>query len=358
MRGNDDQLQSGMFSYVSVEERIPAAHPLRGVRKLADEVLAEMSKDFDGMYAKVGRPSIPPERLFRALLLQVFYSIRSERLLMEQLDYNLLFRWFVGLEMDEPVWNHAVFSKNRDRLLNQEVAQQFFAKVKGKAQGLMSDEHFTVDGTLIEAWASHKSFQPKDSESKPGSGSGADFHGEKRTNDTHESKTDPDARLYKKSTGQEAKLSYLGHVLVENRHGLIAAAMTTQADGMAERDAALLMLHDMQKHRGRRITVGADKAYDAKDFVSTVRELGVTPHVSQNTKNRGSAIDDRTTRHRGYEISLRKRWLVEKPFGWLKQIGPLKKVKLRGLAKVDWLFVFSCAAFNLFRLPKLRGQCA
>jgi transposase len=358
MRGNDDQLQSGMFSYVSLEERIPAAHPLRGVRKLADEVLAEMSKDFDGMYAKVGRPSIPPERLFRALLLQVFYSIRSERLLMEQLDYNLLFRWFVGLEMDEPVWNHAVFSKNRDRLLNQEVAQQFFAKVKGKAQGLMSDEHFTVDGTLIEAWASHKSFQPKDSESKPGSGSGADFHGEKRTNDTHESKTDPDARLYKKSTGQEAKLSYLGHVLVENRHGLIAAAMTTQADGMAERDAALLMLHDMQKHRGRRITVGADKAYDAKDFVSTVRELGVTPHVSQNTKNRGSAIDDRTTRHRGYEISLRKRWLVEKPFGWLKQIGPLKKVKLRGLAKVDWLFVFSCAAFNLFRIPKLRGQCA
>ncbi len=231
MRGNDDQLQDGMFSYMSLEDRIPATHPLRGVRKLADAVLAEMSKDFDRMYAKVGRPSIPPERLFRALLLQVFYTVRSERLLMEQLDYNLLFRWFVGLEIDEPVWNHAVFSKNRDRLLNQEVAQQFFAKVKARAQGLMSDEHFTVDGTLIEAWASHKSFQRKDGNDKPGSGAGGNFHGEKRTNDTHESKTDPEARLYKKSYGQEAKLSYLGHVLVENRNGLIAAAMTTQADG-------------------------------------------------------------------------------------------------------------------------------
>jgi len=358
MRGNDDQLQSGMFSYVSLEERIPEAHPLRGVRRLADAVLAEMSKDFDGMYATVGRPSIPPERLFRALLLQVFYSVRSERLLMEQLDYNLLFRWFVGLEIDEPVWNHAVFSKNRDRLLNQEVAQPFFAKVKAKAQGLMGDEHFTVDGTLIEAWASHKSFQRKDTDEKPGSGSGANFHGEKRANDTHESKTDPEARLYKKSAGQEAKLSYLGHVLVENRNGLIAAAMTTQADGLAERDAALLLLKDLRKAGGRRITVGADKAYDVKDFVSTVRELRVTPHVTQNTTNRRSAIDGRTTHHPGYEISLSKRWLVEKPFGWLKQIGPLKKVKLRGLAKVDWVFVFSCAAFNLLRIPKLREQCA
>ena len=358
MRGNDDQLQSGMFSYVSLEERIPTSHPLRGIRKLADAVLAEMSEDFDGMYAKVGRPSIPPERLFRALLLQVFYSVRSERLLMEQLDYNLLFRWFVGLEIDEPVWNHAVFSKNRDRLLNQEVAQQFFAKVKAKAQGLMSDEHFTVDGTLIEAWASHKSFQRKDGGDKPGSGTGANFHGEERTNDTHESKTDPEARLYKKSAGQEAKLSYLGHVVVENRNGLIAAAMATQADGTAERDAALLMADDLQKRRSRRVTMGADKAYDARDFVNTLRELQVTPHVSQNNKNRRSAIDSRTTRHPGYEISLSKRWLVEKPFGWLKQIGPLKKVKLRGLAKVDWLFVFSCAAFNLLRIPKLREQCA
>jgi len=359
MRGNDDQLQSGMFSYVSLEERIPAAHPLRGVRKLADAVLAEMSKDFDGMYAKAGRPSIPPERLFRALLLQVFYSVRSERLLMEQLDYNLLFRWFVGLEIDEPVWNHAVFSKNRDRLLNQEVAQQFFARVKSKAQGLMSDEHFTVDGTLIEAWASQKSFQRKDGgDEKPGTKGSANFHGEQRTNDTHESKTDPEARLYKKSSGQEAKLSYLGHVLVENRHGLIAAAMTTQADGTAERDAALLMLNDLQEGRGDRITLGADKAYDTQDFVSTIRHMRVTPHVIQNTSNRRSAIDARTTRHPGYEISLSKRWLVEKPFGWLKQIGPLKKVKLRGLAKVGWLFVFSCAAFNLLRIPKLGEQCA
>jgi transposase len=358
MRGNDDQMQSGMFSYVSLEERIPPAHPLRGVRQLADAVLAEMSKDFDGLYAKVGRPSIPPERLFRALLLQVFYSVRSERLLMEQLDYNLLFRWFVGLEIDESVWNHAVFSKNRDRLLNQEVAQQFFARVTAKAQGLMSDEHFTVDGTLIEAWASHKSFQRKDRDRQCGPGAGSDFHGDKRTNDTHESKTDPDARLYKKSAGQEAKLSYLGHVLVENRNGLIAAAMTTQADGMAERDAALLMLNDLRQAGGKRITLGGDKAYDTKDFVSTTRELRVTPHVSQNNSTRRSAIDGRTTHHPGYEISLSKRWLVEKPFGWLKQIGPLKKVKLRGLAKVDWLFVFSCAAFNLFRIPKLREQCA
>lgn len=356
MRGNDDQPQSGMFSYVSLEERIPAAHPLRGVRQLADAVLAEMSKDFDGLYAKVGRPSIPPERLFRALLLQVFYSVRSERLLMEQLDYNLLFRWFVGLEIDEPVWNHAVFSKNRDRLLNQEVAQRFFAQVNSQAQGLMSDEHFTVDGTLIEAWASHKSFQRKDGGGQPGSGAGGNFHGEKRSNQTHQSKTDPEARLYKKAAGQEAKLSYLGHVVVENRNGLIAAAMTTEADGFAERDAALLMLDRLSQGAGRRRTVGADKAYDTQDFVSTIREFRITPHVAQNTSHRRSAIDARTTRHPGYEISLSKRWLVEKPFGWLKQIGPLKKVKLRGLAKVDWLFVFSCAAFNLFRIPRLREQ--
>jgi hypothetical protein len=256
------------------------------------------------------------------------------------------------------VWNHAVFSKNRDRPLNQEVAQRFFATVKAQAQGLTSDEHFTVDGTLIEAWASHKSFQRKDGGGQPGSGAGGNFHGQKRTNETHESKTDPEARLYKKSAGQEPKLSYLGHVLVENRNGLIAAAMTTQAGGLAERDAALLLLQGLGKRRGRRITVGADKAYDTEDFVSTARELQVTPHVTQNTHHRRSAIDERTTHHPGYEISLSKRWLVEKPFRWPKQIGPLKKVKLRGLAKVDWLFVFSCAAFNLLRIPKLREQCA
>jgi transposase len=351
MRGDDQQLQTGMFSYVSLEDRIPGDHPLRGVRALVDAVLVGMAKDFDGLYSQVGRPSIAPERLLRALLLQVFYSVRSERLLMEQLNYNLLFRWFVGLEIDDAVWNHAVFSKNRDRLLNQDLAQKFFAQVKQQATGLMSDEHFTVDGTLIEAWAGQKSFRRKDD---GGSGSG-DFHGEPRSNQTHASRTDPEARLYKKSAGQEAKLSYLGHTLVENRNGLIAAAMTTQADGTAERDAALLMLHELMRKRSGRITTGADKAYDTRDFVDTVRELGVTPHVA---RRQHGAIDERTSRHPGYAISLSKRWLVEKPFGWLKQIGSLKKVKLRGLAKVDWLFVFSCAAFNLIRIPKLWAQSA
>lgn len=352
MRGDDQQLQTGMFSYVALEDRIPADDPLRGVRALVDAVLAEMSKDFDGLYSQVGRPSIAPERLLRALLLQVFYSVRSERLLMEQLNYNLLFRWFVGLEIDDAVWNHAVFSKNRDRLLNQDLAHKFFAQVKRQAAGLMSDEHFTVDGTLIEAWAGQNSFRRKDD---GGSGSGGDFHGESRRNQTHASRTDPEARLYKKSAGQEAKLSYLGHTLVENRNGLIAAAMTTLADGRAERDAALLMLYELTRKRSGRITTGADKAYDTRDFVDTVRELGVTPHVA---RRQHGAIDERTSRHPGYAISLSKRWLVEKPFGWLKQIGPLKKVKLRGLAKVDWLFVFSCAVFNLIRIPKLRAQSA
>ena len=355
MRGNDDQLQPGMFSYVNLEARVPVDHPLRAIRKLVEGVLTEMTTEFDGLYATVGRPSIPPERLLRALLLQVFYSIRSEPMLMEQLDYNLLFRWFVGLEMDEAVWNHAVFSKNRDRLLNQELARSFFEKVKVQAAGWMSAEHFTVDGTLIEAWASHKSFRKKESVDG-GPEAGRNFHGEQRSNNTHESKTDPEARLYKKSYGQEAKLSYLGHTVVENRNGLIAAAMTTQADGTAERDAALLMVAGLTDNHRRRITLGADKAYDTQDFVATVRELGATPHVIQNNSNRRSAIDRRTTRHQGYEISLSKRWLVEKPFGWLKQIGGLRKVKLRGLAKVDWLFVFGCAAFNLLRIPKLRAQ--
>ena len=278
-------------------------------------------------------------------------------MLMEQLNYNLLFRWFVGLEIDDEVWNHAVFSKNRERVLNQELAQLFFAKVKEQAAGLMSDEHFTVDGTLIEAWAGHKSFRRKDSKDD-GPDAGRDFHGETRTNDTHESKTDPDARLYKKSYGQEARLSYLGHTVVENRNGLIAAAMTTKAEGTAERDAGKLMVAGLTDGGRRRITLGADKAYDSKAFVKDMRALKATPHLMQNNKNRRSAIDQRTTRHEGYRISLSKRWLVEKPFGWLKQIGGLRKVKLRGLAKVDWLFVFGCAAYNLLRIPKLREQCA
>ena len=357
MRGDDKQLQSGMFSYVSLEDRIPQDHPVRAIRKLVDQVLAGMSKELDRLYSEVGRPSIPPERLLRALLLQVFYSIRSERLLMEQLDYNLLFRWFVGLEIDDRVWDATVYTKNRDRLLNQEVAQSFFGQVKEQAAGLMSDEHFTVDGTLIEAWASHKSFQRKD-QGEGGPDAGKNFHGEERRNDTHASKTDAEARLYKKSSGQEAKLSYLGHTLVENRNGLVVAAMATQADGTAERDAGLLMVAGLTQWRKRRITLGADKAYDTRDFVDTVRELGATPHVAQNNTNRRSAIDARTTRHDGYRVSLSKRWLVEKPFGWMKQIGGLRKVKLRGLANVEWLFVFTCAAYNLLRIPKLRGQCA
>jgi transposase len=357
MRGDDKQLQSGMFSYVSLEDRIRQDHPLRTIRKVVDQVLAGMSKEFDRLYSVVGRPSIPPERLLRALLLQVFYSIRSELLLMEQLDYNLLFRWFVGLEIDDKIWDPTVYTKNRDRLLNQEVAQSFFGQVKAQAAGLMSDEHFTVDGTLIEAWAGHKSFQRQDKRDS-GPDGGRNFHGQERRNDTHVSKTDPEARLYKKSCGQEAKLSYLGHTLVENRNGLVVAAMATQSDGMAERDAGLLMPADLTKRSKRRITVGADKGYDMRDFVQTVRELGATPHVTQNNTNRRSAIDERTTRHAGYQISLSKRWLVEKPFGWMKQIGGLRKVKLRGLAKVEWLFVFTCAAYNLLRIPKLRGQCA
>ena len=352
MRG-DERVQDGMFSYVSLEQRVPVDHPLRAVRKLTDAVLGSLSAEFDVLYADSGRPSIAPEYILRALLLQVFYSVRSERLLVEQIDYNLLFRWFVGLGMDDAMWNHAVFSKNRDRLLTSDVAQRFFTEVNLRAKKFMSDEHFTVDGTLIQAWASQKSFRAKDGSDD---GEGTDFRGQKRSNKTHESTTDADARLYKKSYGKESKLSYLGHALVENRNGLIAAAMVTEADGFAERDAALLMLHERQKGRSRRITVGADKAYDTKDFVTTARELNVTPHVTKNDKGRCSNLDRRTTRHAGYAISLSRRWLVEKGFGWLKQTGPLRQVKLRGLEKVDWLFVFSCAAHNLLRLPRLIAQ--
>jgi transposase len=346
-----------MFSYVSLEQRVPSDHPLREVRKITDAVLRTLSPEFHALYADSGRPSVAPEYILRALLLQVFYSVRSERLLVEQIDYNLLFRWFVGLGMDDAVWNHAVFSKNRDRLLTSDVAQRFFAEVNRQAKRFMSDEHFTVDGTLIQAWASQKSFRSK---GKSGDGSddddGTNFHGQKRSNKTHASTTDADARLYKKSYGKESKMSYLGHALVENRNGLIAAAMVTHADGYAERDAALLMLHEKQQGRSRRITVGADKAYDSKDFVRTARELNVTPHVAKNDKGRSSNLDRRTTHQPGYVISLSRRWLIEKGFGWLKQTGPLRQVKLRGLDKVDWLFVFSCAAHNLLRLPRLIAQ--
>jgi transposase len=342
-----------MFSYVSLEQRVPQGHPLRAIRKLTDEALRSLNEDSDQLYSATGRPSIAPEYLLRALLLQVFYSVRSEILLVEQIDYNLLFRWFVGLGMDDAIWEHSVFSKNRDRLLNSAVAQRFFAEVNRRAQKFMSDEHFTVDGTLIQAWASQKSFRSRDGSDD---GDGTNFHGQKRSNQTHESTTDRDARLYKKSHGKESKLSYLGHALVENRNGLIAAAMVTHADGFAERDAAPLMLGEKRQGRSRRITVGADKAYDTQDFVTTARELDVTPHVAQNDKGRRSNLDRRTTRQPGYAISLSRRWLVEKGFGWLKQTGPLRQVKLRGLENVDWLFVFSCAAHNLLRLPRLIAQ--
>jgi transposase len=342
-----------MFSYVSLEERVRQDHPLRAVRQLTDQVLRSLSAEFDELYAATGRPSIAPEYVLRALLLQVFYSIRSERMLVEQIDYNLLFRWFVGLGMDDAVWNHAVFSKNRDRLPSSEVAQRFFAEVNQQARRFMSDEHFTVDGTLIQAWAGQKSFRSKD---RSDDGDGSNFRGQKRSNDTHQSRTDPDARLYKKSYGKESKLSYLGHALVENRNGLIAGAMVTHADGYAERDAALLMLDQKQKNRSRRITVGADKGYDSRDFVTTLRELNVTPHVTRNENGRRSNMDRRTTRHSGYAISLAHRWLVEKPFAWLKQTAQIRQVKYRGLEKVNWIFVFSCAAHNLLRLPKLITQ--
>jgi transposase/IS5 family transposase len=338
-----------MFSYLTLEQRIPRDHPLRELRRLTDVVLRSLGGEFDSLYSASGRPSIAPEYILRALLLQAFYTIRSERQLVEQIQYNLLYRWFVGLGMDDAVWNHAVFSKNRDRLLTSEVAQQFFAAVLEQAKPFMSNDHFTVDGTLIEAWASQKSFRSKDAPDSDGT----NFHGDTRSNDTHESTSDPDARLYKKSYGKESKLAYLGHALVENRNGLIAAAMATQADGYAEREAALTMLADKQKGRKRRITVGGDKGYDAQDFVAEARALNVTPHIAKNDKGRRSHMDGRTTRHPGYAISLSCRWLVEKTFGWLKQTGPLGHVKLRGLHKVEWLFVFGCAAHNLLRLPRL-----
>jgi len=356
MRGEDAK-QEAMFSYVSPEQRVPADHPLRPVREMVDTILKEMSPRFARLYSNLGRPSIAPERLLRALLLQIFYSVRSERLLMEQLDYNLLFRWFVGMEMDEEVWNHAVFSKNRERLLTEPIAQAFFQRVLRQARTYLSDEHFTVDGTLIEAWASQKSFRPKQEGEPPTSTPReADFHGQRRSNQTHQSTTDPEARLHKKSKGSEARLSYLGHVVMENRNGLLVRTMVTQANGTAERDAALRMSSKIP--RTRRITLGGDKNYDTRDFVGALRQRKITPHVAQNTTYRRSAIDERTTRHSGYAISQQKRKRVEQSFGWMKMIGLLKKVKLRGLRKVGWWFTFVGAAYNLVRLRRLRAEAA
>jgi len=350
MRG-DDRQPSHLFSYVSPEARVPKDHPLRSIRTMVDELLRTMSPDFDALYAAVGRPSIPPERLLRAQLLQFFYSVRSERLLMEQLDYNILFRWFVGLDLDEPIWDVTVFTKNRDRLLTQAVAARFFQLVVAQAKPWLSDEHFTVDGTLLEAWAGQKSFQRKDTDPDD---QGRNFHGQSRTNDTHVSKTDPDARLYRKSDSMEARLAYLGHVLMDNRHGLVVQARATQATGTAERDTAIDLLRAYAVGSGG--TVGGDKHYDTYGFVADSRALGVTPHVSQNVKRRGgSALDGRTTRHAGYAQSQACRPRVERVFAWVKPIAGLRKVKLRGLARVEWLFVFACAAFNLKRLMTLRA---
>jgi transposase len=325
---------------------------------MADEALKNMSDRFDGMYAKTGRPSIPPEKLLRAQLIQMLYSVRSERLLMEEIDYSMLYRWFVGMNLDEPVWDVTVFTKNRNRLLEGDVAREFLAEVVRQAQrqGLTSDEHFTVDGTLIEAWASLKSFQRKDEKKGPPDDLGnptVDFHGEKRSNDTHQSTTDPDARLARKGNGKEAKLSYTGNLLTENRNGLIVNTEVFQSNGTAERDAALVMLEQIPGCG--QVTVGADKGYDTKDFVSECRHpLRVTPHVAQNTKRRGgSAIDGRTTRHEGYELSQQKRKRIEECFGWLKTIALMRKVRHRGLEKVGWVFTFAAAAYNLVRMRKL-----
>jgi transposase/IS5 family transposase len=354
MRG-DDNLQEGIFSYISPEKRVPADHPLRPIRKLVDEILKEMSPQFAKLYSSVGRPSIAPERLLRSLLLQIFYSVRSERMLIEQLQYNLLFRWFVGMEMDEEVWNHAVFSKNRERLLNEEIAEGFFRRVIERAKPFMSDEHFTVDGTLIEAWASHQSFRRKDGKGNPPEAGGdVDFHGEKRKNETHASTTDPEARLFKKSKGSEAKLSYLGHVLMENRNGLLVQTFLTEANGRAEREAAMLMAEAIPGEK--RVTLGGDKNYDTQEFVRELRGMNITPHVAQNDTNRSSAIDQRTARHRSYEVSQRKRKRVEQSFGWMKMVGGLRKVKLRGIDKVGWLFTFTGAAYNLCRLRNLMAR--
>lgn len=360
MRGSDVQ-QSELFSYGTMEERIPAKHPLRAIRGMVDEAMKTMSGRFDRIYGEDGRPSIAPERLLRALLLQMLYSVRSERMLMEQLSYNLLFRWFVGLSENEAVWHPTVFSKNRDRLLEGAVAEEFFSLIVSQARHrkLLSDEHFTVDGTLIEAWAGQKSFQRKGSDQDPlnppppdqGGNPTVNWHKEKRANDTHESRTDPMARLYKKTRGSEAKLAYLGHVLTENRNGLVVDVRLTQASGTAERDAALAMLGN--KPAWKKVTLGGDRGYDTRGFVAAVREMNVTPHVAQNDTNRSSAIDGRTTRHEGYQVSQRKRKRVEEVFGWMKTVALQRKTRFRGLERAGWMFTLAAAAYNLVRMRNL-----
>jgi transposase len=362
MRGADQQ-QNHIFSYLSPEARVRKGHPLRAIRAMVDEILSQLSRRFDSMYASSGRPSIPPEQLLRALLLQMLYTIRSERLLMEEMDYNLLFRWFVGLNADDEVWDASTFSKNRDRLLEADVAKEFLARVveRARAQDLTSDEHFTIDGTLLEAWAGAKSFQPKQSKpypppDDPGNPT-VNFRGEKRSNETHESKTDPEALLARKGEGKESKLSYSGNLLVENRNGLIVGAEVFQANGTAERDAALIMLEKLPGTRP--VTVGGDKGFDTFGFVAECRQLRIVPHVAQNLgRPGGSAIDARTTRHASYVISQRKRKRVEECFGWLKTVALMRKVRHRGVCNVDWIFTFACAAYNLVRMRNLTAAVA
>jgi transposase len=365
MRGEDAR-SGALFSYVDLERRVPKSHSLRVIRDLANDALASLAREFSALYASTGRPSIPPETLLRAMLLQAFYSIRSERQLMERLDFDLLFRWFVGLGIDDPVWDHSVFSKNRDRLLDGDVAAKFLSAVlaQPRVKRLLSNDHFSVDGTLIEAWASMKSFAPKGAQEgpenktdDPPSGGGsrnreADFHGEKRSNDTHASTSDPDARLYRKGAGKEAKLCFIGHALMENRNALFVDACLTKADGHAERVAALHMI-EPRADRVTRITLAADKGYDAEDFVNELRSMRVTPHVAQNVSGRSSAIDRRTTQHEGYGLSQRIRKRIEEGFGWIKTVAGQEKTKFRGCERVGFAFTFAAAAYNLVGLPKL-----
>jgi transposase len=354
MRG-DDRRPDTMFSYVAPEPRVPADHPLRAIRTMVDTALRELSPEFERLYPKTGRPSIPPEKRLRALLVQMLYSVRSERQLMEPLDYNLLFRWFVGLSMDDPVWDPTVFTKNRERLLRGDIARAFFERVLAQAQGhqLLSAEHFTVDGTLIEAWAGLKSFKKKGTAAAPPpddpGNPTVDFHGERRSNATHASTTDPEARLARKGAGKEAKLAYQGHALMENRHGRVIDTCVTQAVGIAEREAAAVMATNLR----RGATVGADKGDDTRGFVAALRRLRLTPHVAQNLTNRRSAIDARTTCHPGYAVSQQKRKLVEEVFGWLKTVALFRKTRHRGVRRVGWLFTLGAALYNLVRIRNL-----
>jgi transposase len=388
MRGTD-QTSGSLFSYVDLEDRIPASHPLRKVRQIVNDALASLDGDFDRLYSAEGRPSIAPERLLRASLVQILFSVRSERQLVEQMHYNLLFRWFIGLGIDDPVWVPTVFTKNRDRLLTTDIARKFLTAILAHREvaPLLSDEHFSVDGTLIKAWASMKSFQPKADAAPPGERDGpgvpppppsdtataepthsdepdpmpqptsknrnaeVDFHGQKRSNATHASVTDPEARLYRKSPGTGAALCFMGHTLMENRNGLVVQAEVTQADGHAERKAALEMVHRHSPGSSRHLTLGADKAYDSADFVADLRQACVTPHVAR--KSRHSAIDGRTTRHPGYAVSQKRRKKIEEPFGWAKTIGNMSQTMLRGVEKLGAQFTLTMAACNLARLPKL-----